>query len=279
MKKLTTDFDSDAHRILTDDAQRIGIREHRNSWFQIVYFPPANDSESDTIKLRIEFRGSAIQGERFTSADLDMTFAFKDSHNHVHNAMHHPFAIGLHRNHGKAGVGDVTILGVHPSKNTGEPTTVYCRNGRQTSVSLGLTPDSLPIPVPIPIQGTLEYKNQTHCAFTHTTHPVVSGFGVGTSSAAWSFWEDPTVGQGLEGHYDLSIDLKEGTRKYMVQMSFFAKAKTASGYVLEMGTKEEPWCRLLPPFGAGAKVVGNPTELVLATIGKGLMKIAVSGRD
>ena len=62
-------------------------------------------------------------------------------------------------------------------------------------------------------------------------------------------------------------------------LSNFAKAKTASGYVLEMGTKEEPWCRLLPPFGAGAKVVGNPTELVLATIGKGLMKIAVSGRD
>ena len=65
----------------------------------------------------------------------------------------------------------------------------------------------------------------------------------------------------------------------MVQMSFFAKAKTASGYVLEMGTKEEPWCRLLPPFGSGAKVMGNPTEVALAAIGKGLMKITGSSWD
>lgn len=208
VKRFTGDHDIEAHRILNDEPQQIGRKEHRASFFTIVYFPPEDETEADMIKLRIEFRGSAIQGERFTSADLDVMFTYKDSH--------HPFA--LHRKP----VDSITVLNVSPSMSRGEPTAVHCRHGRQTSIALGLSHD--------PVNGNVEWKRQSCMEFAHITSSSVEGFGVGTPRVAWSFREDPTAAHGLDAHYDLSIILRKNVRQHMIRMGYFAKAKTSGGY-------------------------------------------------
>ena len=240
------------HCVLVNSSRRIGTGEHRDSWFEIVYFAPGEGAEADTIRLQIEFCAGNNPKEHFTSAYLDVSFA--------HQEQNHELLVWHHKP-----VDEITVQEIHPSKSIGKPTAVHYRRERQTDVALTLNHD--------PIQGSVGWKEGVQHEYAYTTHSTVRGFGTGTPRAAWSFQEDGTVRDGIEAHYDLEIKLSTNVGHRPIHMKFFAQARTSSGHVLNIGTKEDPQCVLLTP--PGQKMTGNSTGVAIVSSGRCLQSVVM----
>ncbi|KAK7686024.1 hypothetical protein QCA50_010835 [Cerrena zonata] len=220
--------------VLDMNMLQIGRANHRQSFFSIVLIRPEDESQANTIKLRLEFCAIATEGVRFSSAYLKMEFR------------HHLDNSSPMRTHPAE---SLTIAAISPQDDNGNPERVHWKRGGDMGLKLGLSYGPLSV-------AEVEGKYHHHADYTRESYSWVRGYGLGTSKATWAFKEDdsPAGRHGLNPHYDLSVTLPQATNQQMIRMGFWGKAILSKGKkehvagTLIIGSQTKPWVRLLSPW-------------------------------